>query len=259
MGRGSALQNLDIFGILVVKLGEIDHQACQERLTAVLRCGGQPAGKTKADFRVLFVRFHRSRKAQHIVDCGVHQANGAGDGGADDIGPGFSVPAVSQSVKPADAVALHMERNGSHTLDGDLADLDLGVGLTMALTLTVTLLGIVLEDTNLLTLTVLDDLGLHGSTSHDGSAEGGLFAVQNCQDLVELHGVTGLVVQLFNENHVALCDLVLLAASFNNCMHMFQLLQYGLAVGGGIQKDALQPIQSGLFSITAKSDFVKQI
>ena len=129
----------------------------------------------------------------------------------------------------------------------------------MALTLTITLLGIVLEDTNLLALAVLNDGSLHRSARHNGSAKGGLLPVKDRQNLIELHGVAGFVVQLLDEDHVALCDLVLLSASLNNCMHMFQLLQYGLAVGGGAQMRALLPIQSGLLSITAKSAVVKQI
>ena len=41
----------------------------------------------------------------------------------------------------------------------DLTNGNLGVGLTMALTLTVTLLGLILEDPDLLALAVLDNAG----------------------------------------------------------------------------------------------------
>ena len=54
----------------------------------------------------------------------------------------------------------------------------------MALTLAVTLLGVVLEDADLLALAVLDDLALHRSALHHGSAEGGFVAVQDGQDLL---------------------------------------------------------------------------
>ena len=96
---------------------------------------------------------------------------------------------------------LHAERNGCHTLDRDLADLNLGVRLTMALTLTIPLLRVVLEDTDLFALAVLNDGGIHDSALHNGSAESGLLAVQDGQNLVELDGVTGVLVQLFNEDH----------------------------------------------------------
>ena len=52
----------------------------------------------------------------------------------------------------------------------------------MALTLPVALLGIVLENTDFLTLAVLDDLGLHGRALHDGCAKGGVVAVDDGQN-----------------------------------------------------------------------------
>ena len=90
----------------------------------------------------------------------------------------------------------------------------------MALTLAVTLLGVVLEDADLLALAVLDDLALHRGALHHGSAEGGLVAVQDGQDLVKLHGVAGFLVQLLNVDHVALGHLVLLAAGHDDCVHV---------------------------------------
>ena len=69
----------------------------------------------------------------------------------------------------------------------------------MALTLAVTLLGVVLEDADLLALAVLDDLALHRSALHHGSAEGGFVAVQDGQDLVKLHGVAGFLVQAMTD------------------------------------------------------------
>ena len=89
----------------------------------------------------------------------------------------------------------------------------------MALTLAVTLLGVVLEDADLLALAVLDDLALHRGALHHGSAEGGLVAVHDGQDLVKLHGVAGFLVQLLDVDHVALGHLVLLAASHDDCVH----------------------------------------
>ena len=62
----------------------------------------------------------------------------------------------------------------------------------MALTLAVTLLGVVLEDADLLALAVLHDGGFHGSALHHGGAEGGVLAVDDGQHLVELDGVAGV-------------------------------------------------------------------
>ena len=46
MGRKSIfLQDLDVVGVLVAELGEVDHQARQEGLTGALGAGGEPAGE----------------------------------------------------------------------------------------------------------------------------------------------------------------------------------------------------------------------
>ena len=90
----------------------------------------------------------------------------------------------------------------------------------MALTLAVALLGIVLEDADLLTLAVLDNGGLHAGALHHGGAEGGLLTVDDGQNLVKLHGVAGFLVQLLDVDHVALGYLVLLAAGHDNCVHV---------------------------------------
>ena len=103
----------------------------------------------------------------------------------------------------------------------------------MALTLAVALLGGILEDTDLLALAILHDGGVHRSALHGGSAEGGLVAIQNGQHLVEHHALTGLGLQLLDEQDVALAHLILLAAGNNDCLHLFQLLHYGLALLGG--------------------------
>ena len=81
------------------------------------------------------------------------------------------------------------------------------------------LLGAVLEDNDLLALAVLQDLSFHGSASDHGSTELGIFAVQNCQNLIEGHGGVGFSVQLFNVEDVAFLDAVLLAAGHDNCLH----------------------------------------
>ena len=111
------------------------------------------------------------------------------------------------------------------SLGVDLLDLDLGVGLAMALTQTVALLGLVLEDDDLLTLAVFHNGSVHGSALHHGSAELGL-VTQDGQDLVELDLVAGLLRQLLDEEDVALGHLVLLTAGLNDCMHWFAPLSF---------------------------------
>ena len=91
-----------------------------------------------------------------------------------------------------------------HFIPGPLLD---GLGMTVRIALSG------------LALAVLDDLALHRGALHHGSAEGGLLAVDDGQDLIELHGVAGFLVQLLNVDRVALGHLVLLAASHDDCVH----------------------------------------
>ena len=60
------------------------------------------------------------------------------------------------------------------------------------------LLGTELDDGNLLALAVLQNLSLDGSASNHGSAELGVLAVHDCQDLIEGDGGVGFSVQLLN-------------------------------------------------------------
>ena len=103
---------------------------------------------------------------------------------------------LSFSVKNSHLVILFQ-------LQSDLGDLHLGVGLTMADVLLLALLSLVLDDVDLLALAVLNDLGLDSSAFHNGSADLGVLAVQDSQDLVELHGGLFLSVQLLDEQIVA--------------------------------------------------------
>ena len=116
----------------------------------------------------------------------------------------------------------------------DLTNGNLGVGLTMALTLTVTLLGLILEDPDLLALAVLDNAGFDLSACYNGSAEGSGFTVDNGQNLVKRYGVAGLYGQLFDKQGITLSYLILLAAGHDNCGHCdcTSFLQYGLALVG---------------------------
>src|SRR5699024_3883976 len=117
---------------------------------------------------------------------------------------------------PSDAATLCRKGYSGHTLGLNGANLNLSVGLTMTLTLAVALLGGILEDANLLTLAVLHDSCAHAGTLHNGSTKGSLLTVQNRQN-VKLDLLTSLSLQLFNEQSIALCHLILLATSYNNC------------------------------------------
>ena len=54
-GRGgSRLHYFDVFGVFVVQLREIEHQAGQKRLAGALRRGAQPAGETEKGILMYF-------------------------------------------------------------------------------------------------------------------------------------------------------------------------------------------------------------
>ena len=245
-----------------MELGQIDHQTGEQVLTRALRRLRQPAGQPQGDGGVPLVDFHRGTQSHHVVDGGFHQPHGAGHGGADDILALSRVTAVSLGIKTDDARFLCEECNGGHpALERDLADLDLGVRLTMALPFAIALLGGVLEDTDLLALAVLDDSGVHLRALHHGSAELGVLTIHDGQNLIENHGITSVDVQLLDEQSVTLADIVLLTASHDNSLHYLlhlPFLHYGLAVGGVRTRRNLKPIQSGLSSITADIPFVNR-
>ena len=91
----------------------------------------------------------------------------------------------------------------------------------MTLLLLFVLLGLVLEDGDLLSLAVLDSLSLYGSTLHNGSADLGVFAVQNCQNLVELYSSFCLNLQLFDVQDITFGYGLLLTTGYDNCCHFF--------------------------------------
>lgn len=114
----------------------------------------------------------------------------------------------------------------------DGVDLDLRVGLSVTLTRSLVLLGLVVENVNLLALAVLDDLGLDGGAFNDGSSELGAVVADNSQDLVKNDFVAIVDVELFDKEDVALSDAVLLTAGLDNCVQ--QLLApsfFSLAIG----------------------------
>jgi len=91
--------------------------------------------------------------------------------------------------------------------------------LTMTLPFAVTLLGGVLEDTDLLALAVLDHSGVHLRALHHGSAELRVLTIDDGQNLIEHHGVASIHVQLLDEQSVTLADVVLLTAGNDNSLH----------------------------------------
>ena len=85
------------------------------------------------------------------------------------------------------------------SLEIDLSDLQLGVGLTMTLAAALVLLGLVLEDHDLLALAVLDDGGLNRSTLDNGSTDNQLVTLGDGQDFGEGVGLGELISELLDK------------------------------------------------------------
>ena len=98
-----------------MELCEVDHQPCHQGLAGALRDLIQAPRQAEGDGRVLLPDLHRCGQAQHVVDGGLHQTNGAGDGGADDVLARLSVAAVAPGLKTGDPVILHAEYDSGHT------------------------------------------------------------------------------------------------------------------------------------------------
>ena len=97
----------------------------------------------------------------------------------------------------------------------------------MALLLLLALLGLVLEDSDLLSLAVLDDLSLDNSTLNNGSADLGVLTVQHSQNLLELHGFFSFDLQLLDVQDITLGDGILLTTGHDNSFHfLFHLLYF---------------------------------
>ena len=84
------------------------------------------------------------------------------------------------------------------------------------------LLRLVGEDGDLLSLTVLQDLTGYGSTLNIRCADLGAVLVAQC-DNRELNCLVFIDCKLLNVNNVAVLNLVLLTACFNNCKRVFCL------------------------------------
>ena len=204
-----------------MELREVDHHPCQKILAGALGGLAQGTRETQGDMGGGLVDLDRRAQAHHVVEHTLHKAHRAGDGGADNVLALLGIAAVALRVKAGDAAPPGVEGDRRHALGADLLDLNLGIGLTVALTLAVALLGIVLEDADLLALAVFHHRGLHLGAGNGGGADGGVVAVQNRQDLVKDHLIAGLLGQLLDKQGVALSDLVLLTAGNNDCVHTF--------------------------------------
>ena len=89
----------------------------------------------------------------------------------------------------------------------------------MALLTAIVLLGLVLEDDDLLAADLADDLALDLCALDDRGADPDVTVVAHEQDVERNRGVD-LRIDLLDVDHVALTDAVLLATSRDNCVHL---------------------------------------
>ena len=101
----------------------------------------------------------------------------------------------------------------------DLHDLNLGVRLSVTDLLLLVLLGLVLQNIDLLVLTVLENLGSNLGTFNSGSTYLEAVVVGQCLYAVENDLVSFICFELFNKDNVLLDYFVLLSAGFDNCKH----------------------------------------
>lgn len=97
-----------------MELGKVDHHARQEGLTGALRRLAEASRQPEGDRCVAFPDLHGRRQAQHVVDGGLHQTNGAGNCRTDNVLAGLSVAAVALHVESDDAAPLALEGDGGH-------------------------------------------------------------------------------------------------------------------------------------------------
>ena len=81
------------------------------------------------------------------------------------------------------------------------------------------LLRLVLDDIDLLALAVLHDIRNDRCTAYIGSAYDEALIAGNSKNFVKRNFVAFVCVELLNIENVALVDLVLLSACFDNCKH----------------------------------------
>jgi len=90
----------------------------------------------------------------------------------------------------------------------------------MALGLQIALAALEFHDLDLVLAIVLEDLRRDRRPWHVGLADGDVLAVDHQEHTVELDGLAGVPRQLLHAQAIALGDPVLLAAGFDDCVHV---------------------------------------
>ena len=92
----------------------MEHEGGHQGLTDALIGLIQGLGELEGEERVLFPHLHRGFQAQHVVDGVVGEADGAGEGGADDVLPLGGVAAVALHLQAGEAAALRIKCYSGH-------------------------------------------------------------------------------------------------------------------------------------------------
>jgi hypothetical protein len=96
--------------------------------------------------------------------------------------------------------------------------------LAMTLLAAIPLAALVFENDNFFVFVLGDDLAVNGHAVYLGLADLDILAVGKYKDLVESDRRSDVTGELFNPEDVTLCDLVLLTACGNHCVHVSILL-----------------------------------
>lgn len=107
----------------------------------------------------------------------------------------------------------------NHGLSFDLFDNNLRERLTMTLTFTVVALSLVLEDQNLLVLALSFNLTRYFGTFNNRLANFDITIVYYRQNFVKHYSFAFSSGELLHHDYITFSDLVLLATSFDNCVH----------------------------------------
>ena len=91
----------------------------------------------------------------------------------------------------------------------------------MASLLVRVLLCLVLVDDDLLSLALFQDFAYDRSTLYNGLTDLDTIFRSDSQNFIDSYGFSNLSVQLFYVDDIAFCDLLLLSAGLDNCIHDF--------------------------------------
>ena len=108
------LHDVNVLGIFLLQLDEVDHEGGQKRLADLVGFSLQVAGELEGEGSILLVDLDLSLQAQHVVHGALGQAHGAGNGSAEDIFPGVSPSAVALYGEGLDAAALRYKGSLCH-------------------------------------------------------------------------------------------------------------------------------------------------